>query len=107
MRTNLMLDDVRPQIGRLMDALYRRIPAGVGTGAPCAAAMLAQKTHAPNLFVVAPPYLRAHGLDVDCEVVTMQGWRPARAPWCRPAATWPSVSWKPGNRSSGHLPAAS
>jgi acyl CoA:acetate/3-ketoacid CoA transferase beta subunit len=25
--------------------------AGVGTGAPCAAAMLAQKTHAPNLFV--------------------------------------------------------
>jgi len=34
---------------------------GVGTGAPCAAAMLAQKTHAPNLFVVfeagglAPP----------------------------------------------------
>jgi len=25
---------------------------GVGTGAPCAAAMLAQKTHAPNLFVV-------------------------------------------------------
>ena len=26
--------------------------AGVGTGAPCAAAMLAQKTHAPDLFVV-------------------------------------------------------
>jgi glutaconate CoA-transferase subunit B len=25
---------------------------GVGTGAPCAAAMLAQKTHAPNLMVV-------------------------------------------------------
>jgi len=25
---------------------------GVGTGAPCAAAMLAQKTHAPNLFIV-------------------------------------------------------
>ena len=25
---------------------------GVGTGAPCAAAMLAQKTHAPGLFVV-------------------------------------------------------
>lgn len=25
---------------------------GVGTGAPCAAAMLAQKTHAPNLLVV-------------------------------------------------------
>ena len=24
---------------------------GVGTGAPCAAAMLAQKTHAPDLFV--------------------------------------------------------
>ena len=26
--------------------------AGVGTGAPCAAAMLAQKTHAPELFIV-------------------------------------------------------
>ena len=25
---------------------------GVGTGAPCAAAMLAQRTHAPNLFIV-------------------------------------------------------
>jgi glutaconate CoA-transferase subunit B len=25
---------------------------GVGTGAPCAAAMLAQKTHAPNLYIV-------------------------------------------------------
>ena len=25
---------------------------GVGTGAPCAAAMLAQKTHAPSLFIV-------------------------------------------------------
>jgi len=25
---------------------------GVGTGAPCAAAMLAQKTHAPDLFVI-------------------------------------------------------
>ena len=25
--------------------------AGVGTGAPCAAAMLAQKTHAPDLFI--------------------------------------------------------
>src|SRR3989304_1280010 len=24
---------------------------GVGTGAPCAAAMLAQKTHAPHLFI--------------------------------------------------------
>ena len=24
---------------------------GVGTGAPCAAAMLAQRTHAPDLFV--------------------------------------------------------
>lgn len=26
--------------------------AGVGTGAPCAAAMLAQKTHAPGLFIM-------------------------------------------------------
>ena len=32
MRTNLTQEDVRPQIGKLMDALYRRIPAGVGEG---------------------------------------------------------------------------
>ena len=25
---------------------------GVGTGAPCAASMLAQKTHAPNLVIL-------------------------------------------------------
>jgi len=33
-RTNLSADDVRPRIGLLMDALYRRIPAGVGEGGP-------------------------------------------------------------------------
>lgn len=34
MRTNLMHDDVGPQMNKLMDALYRGIPAGVGTGGP-------------------------------------------------------------------------
>ena len=34
MRTNLVCQDVQPRIGPLMDALYRRIPAGVGTGGP-------------------------------------------------------------------------
>jgi tRNA-splicing ligase RtcB len=34
MRTNLTCQDVQPRIGPLMDALYRRIPAGVGTGGP-------------------------------------------------------------------------
>jgi tRNA-splicing ligase RtcB (3'-phosphate/5'-hydroxy nucleic acid ligase) len=33
-RTNLMLEDVQPRITQLMDALYRRIPAGVGEGGP-------------------------------------------------------------------------
>ena len=32
--------------------LEDRSTVGVGTGAPCAAAMLAQKTHAPGLFIV-------------------------------------------------------
>ena len=34
MRTNLMHEDVRPQFAKLMEALFRGIPAGVGTGGP-------------------------------------------------------------------------
>ncbi len=33
-RTDLAIDDVRPRIGGLMDALFRKIPAGVGRGGP-------------------------------------------------------------------------
>jgi tRNA-splicing ligase RtcB len=33
-RTNLSLEDVRPRIEPLMEALFRRIPAGVGEGGP-------------------------------------------------------------------------
>jgi tRNA-splicing ligase RtcB len=33
-RTNLAAADVMPRIGQLMEALYRRIPAGVGEGGP-------------------------------------------------------------------------
>jgi tRNA-splicing ligase RtcB len=33
-RSNLTRDDVQPRIGEVMDALYRRIPAGVGRGGP-------------------------------------------------------------------------
>jgi len=33
-RTNLAREDVLPRLGPLMDALYRRIPAGVGEGGP-------------------------------------------------------------------------
>ncbi len=32
MTTNLSQEDVRPQIAKLMDRLYRRVPAGVGKG---------------------------------------------------------------------------
>jgi tRNA-splicing ligase RtcB (3'-phosphate/5'-hydroxy nucleic acid ligase) len=35
-RTNLPADEVRPRIGELAEALYRRIPAGVGEGGPYA-----------------------------------------------------------------------
>ena len=31
-RTNLTYDDVRPRFGRLMEALFRKIPSGVGRG---------------------------------------------------------------------------
>ena len=34
MRTNLRENDVQPRLNALMDALYRRIPAGVGEGGP-------------------------------------------------------------------------
>ncbi|MFZ1936962.1 MAG: RtcB family protein [Thermoguttaceae bacterium] len=34
MRTNLMHEEIQPQFGKLMDALFRGIPAGVGTGGP-------------------------------------------------------------------------
>ena len=33
-RTNLDRDDVQPRIGQLMEAMFRGIPAGVGTGGP-------------------------------------------------------------------------
>jgi len=33
-RTNLQYEDVRPRIKQLMDALFRQIPAGVGSGGP-------------------------------------------------------------------------
>ena len=34
MRTNLMHEEIQPQFGKLMEALFRGIPAGVGTGGP-------------------------------------------------------------------------
>ena len=34
MRTNLLREDVQPRLGPLMEALFRQIPAGVGTGGP-------------------------------------------------------------------------
>jgi tRNA-splicing ligase RtcB (3'-phosphate/5'-hydroxy nucleic acid ligase) len=34
MRTNLMHEEIEPQFSKLMEALFRGIPAGVGTGGP-------------------------------------------------------------------------
>jgi tRNA-splicing ligase RtcB (3'-phosphate/5'-hydroxy nucleic acid ligase) len=34
MRTNLTVDDVQPRLEKLMEALFRQIPAGVGKGGP-------------------------------------------------------------------------
>ena len=57
MRTNLMLQEVQPQIAKLMDALYRQIPAGVGTGGP----YLFGGKELRRLLVEGSGYLAARG----------------------------------------------
>jgi tRNA-splicing ligase RtcB len=57
MRTNLTCQDVQPRIGPLMDALYRRIPAGVGTGGP----YLFGGKELRRLLVEGSPYLATRG----------------------------------------------
>jgi tRNA-splicing ligase RtcB len=56
-RTNLTVDDVRPRLPQLMDALYRRIPAGVGTGGP----YLFGGKELRRLLAEGSPYLATRG----------------------------------------------
>jgi tRNA-splicing ligase RtcB len=57
LRTNLMCEDVQPKFEQLMDALYHRIPAGVGTGGPY---LFADK-ELRHLLAEGSPYLISRG----------------------------------------------
>jgi len=57
LRTNLVREDVQPRVSQLMDALFRRIPAGVGTGGP----YLFDGRELRRLLVEGVSYLIARG----------------------------------------------
>lgn len=57
-RTNLTLGDVRMRLNQLMEALFRRIPAGVGTGGP----YLFGGKELKRLLVEGAGYLVSRGL---------------------------------------------
>jgi tRNA-splicing ligase RtcB len=57
MRTNLMREDVQPRLGQLMEALFRQIPAGVGTGGP----YLFGGKELRRLLAEGSPYLVSRG----------------------------------------------
>ena len=57
LRTNLTREDIEPRLGQLMDSLYRRIPAGVGTGGP----YLFGGKELHCLLAEGVPYLMARG----------------------------------------------
>lgn len=61
MRTNLMHDDVQSRMGPLMEALYRGIPAGVGTGGP----YLFGGKELRRLLAEGSKYLATRGLATD------------------------------------------
>jgi tRNA-splicing ligase RtcB (3'-phosphate/5'-hydroxy nucleic acid ligase) len=56
-RTNLTIDEVKPRLGPLMEALFRRIPAGVGTGGP----YLFGGKELRRLLAEGAPYLATRG----------------------------------------------
>ena len=57
MRTNLKREDVQPRLNQLMDALFRQIPAGVGTGGP----YLFGGKELRRLLADGSPYLATRG----------------------------------------------
>jgi tRNA-splicing ligase RtcB len=57
MRTNLMREDVQPRLGQLMEAIFRQIPAGVGTGGP----YLFGGKELRRLLAEGAPYLVSRG----------------------------------------------
>jgi tRNA-splicing ligase RtcB (3'-phosphate/5'-hydroxy nucleic acid ligase) len=63
-RTNLTRSDVEPRMNPLMEALFRRIPAGVGTGGP----YLFGGKELKRLLVEGVPYLISRGLATPGDV---------------------------------------
>ncbi len=57
LRTNLTREDVQPRLAPLMEALFRAIPAGVGTGGP----YLFDRKELRRLLVEGVPYLATRG----------------------------------------------
>ena len=61
LRTNLTREDVQPRLQGLMDALFRRIPAGVGRGGP----YLFDHKELRRLMAEGCRYLKTRGLATD------------------------------------------
>ncbi len=61
MRTNLMQPEVQPRLQSLVETLFRRIPAGVGTGGP----YLFDRKELRRLLAEGSRYLKAKGLATD------------------------------------------
>jgi tRNA-splicing ligase RtcB len=80
MRTNLMREDIQPRLGQLMEALFRRIPAGVGTGGP----YLFGGKELHRLLAEGAPYLVSRGWATpgDIEHTEAGGCLPDAQPDC-------------------------
>jgi tRNA-splicing ligase RtcB (3'-phosphate/5'-hydroxy nucleic acid ligase) len=80
MRTNLMREDAMPRITQLMDALYRRVPAGVGEGGP----YLFGGKELRRLLVEGSQYLESRGLATagDIDHTEARGCLPDADPDC-------------------------
>jgi tRNA-splicing ligase RtcB (3'-phosphate/5'-hydroxy nucleic acid ligase) len=63
-RSSLMLSEVQPRIERLMDALYRNIPAGVGRGGP----YLFGGPELERLLAEGVAYLKTRGLATRADI---------------------------------------
>jgi tRNA-splicing ligase RtcB len=59
--TNLRVDEVRPHVGRLVEALFGQVPLGVGRGG----AYRFNKKELKQLMAEGPAYLRRRGLATD------------------------------------------
>jgi tRNA-splicing ligase RtcB len=64
LRTSLAAEEIRPRIDKLMDALYRGIPAGVGTGGP----YLFDHKELRRLLVDGVAHLAKRGWATDADI---------------------------------------